>query len=289
MSSGFRFSDKPGQMVMPEVLSAVHYDFVPPDCITYHYPKVWILNYPLLISNSFIKPARLDKWLPVRPHQSNLLPPRCEWDEDYRTCTDKMCHSNYIMFSPGQYEDSLRELCANSAGFCQFEDNENILGVRMHEIADLATGGEARFLAVNGVLNLILDLLLNFSTVSDKADYRRTITGNRSPELKNMSLAESLTRIFNENPAAPFSIDYLAARLHISRSTLSHRYSETYGETPMAAITRLRINLCRGLLERGVPVKEIAGECGFCDEFHLMKTFRRVTGRTVGEYRRAIH
>lgn len=289
MSSGYRFAEKPGQDVMPEILSAIHYDFIPPKCVTYHYPNIWILNYPLVVNNTFAKAGRQTKWFPVRPRLSNLYPPHTEYWEDYRTCTDRMCHSNYIMFSPGRYAGPLLKLCGNSAGFCQFDDRENILGNRLHEIADLATGGETRFLAVNGVLHLIFDLLLNFSVPSDKTDHLRIISGNRSPVLKNMPLAEALTRIFNENPAAPFSIDYLAGRLHVSRSTLSHRYSETYGETPMSAINRLRINLCRELLARGLTARTAAEECGFCDEFHLMKTFKRLTGRTVGEYRRELH
>lgn len=288
MSSGYRFRDQPLQQIMPEVLSAMHYIFAPPPRITYHKVNAWVLNYPREITGVLLKTPGLEQWLPVRPNTANLFPAGVKYLEDYRNCTSRPCRSDYIIFSPGRYGVELLRLCENTAGFCRFQDPEGLLGDSLRQAATLAAGGEARSLAVSGTLNLILDLLMNYTAPSEKDDYTRIASGRRSPQMKNVSLAERLTRLFNENPAAPFSIDYLAERLNVSRSTLSHSYARDSGESPMKTITRLRVSLCRELLKRDQPVKLIAGQCGFCDEFHLMKTFKHLTGMTVTQYRDSI-
>jgi transcriptional regulator GlxA family with amidase domain len=61
-------------------------------------------------------------------------------------------------------------------------------------------------------------------------------------------------------------------------STLAHRYRQETGEPPMLKLTRLRINLAKGLLLKGQPLKAIAEAAGFSDAFHLSKTFKRLEG-----------
>jgi AraC-like DNA-binding protein len=43
----------------------------------------------------------------------------------------------------------------------------------------------------------------------------------------------------------------------------------------------------RRLADTDQPLAEIALACGFCDQSHLTRTFRRRTGLTPGAWRRA--
>ncbi len=43
----------------------------------------------------------------------------------------------------------------------------------------------------------------------------------------------------------------------------------------------------RRLAEGAAPLAQIALECGFCDQSHLSRTFKRLMGLTPGAWRRA--
>jgi AraC-like DNA-binding protein len=51
----------------------------------------------------------------------------------------------------------------------------------------------------------------------------------------------------------------------------------------------VRLNRARAISRSGQPIclKEIAGLCGFCDQAHLTRHFRRIFGTTPAEFLRA--
>ncbi len=267
MASEFIFRETPWQRELPEVMGARHYRFRPPGVITRHQLKFWVLSYPLRCAGVTLRVGDSGPWRPLAAREACLNAPGTLTYEDYRACGEEECRSDYVIFTAGRYDRPLRELCRG--GHRRLPDPEGLLGRHMHALAEAAPLGAGRFLAANAELLAMLDLILN-----------------ASPPSPPPSLAEKLIRLFERDPAADFSIDSLAARLHVSRSTLSHRYARDHGETPMAAVNRMRLELAAALLNRGLPTKSVAAECGFCDEFHLMRNFKRHAGMTVGEYRR---
>jgi AraC-like DNA-binding protein len=77
----------------------------------------------------------------------------------------------------------------------------------------------------------------------------------------------------------------VAKSVGVSVSTLSHKYHHATGESPMKTLTRLRIEFSRDLLLKGYTLKHIAEQAGFCNEFHLSKAFKHLTGQSPREYR----
>jgi AraC-like DNA-binding protein len=79
----------------------------------------------------------------------------------------------------------------------------------------------------------------------------------------------------------------LAAAAGLSRFELVRRFREQNAVTPHAFQTNLRVEQARRLLAAGVPPAEVAADCGFADQPHLNRVFKRAVGVTPGRYARA--
>jgi AraC family transcriptional regulator len=82
-------------------------------------------------------------------------------------------------------------------------------------------------------------------------------------------------------------VEDLAALVLLSVSHFGRSFRESFGETPHAYIMRTRVARARRLmLTTSESLIEIALACGFADQAHLCRFFRRVTGVTPGVWRR---
>ena len=71
--------------------------------------------------------------------------------------------------------------------------------------------------------------------------------------------------------------------VHLAQSFRAH-YGESFGQ----CIRRLRIDLAsRQLVETSTSIADIALDCGFADQSHLTKTFKRARGLTPAGFRQA--
>ena len=77
---------------------------------------------------------------------------------------------------------------------------------------------------------------------------------------------------------------------HIAQRSEAHfarAFKRTFGETPHTYLTRLRLELAsRAMLASDAPLTDIALTCGFTDQAHLCRLFRRWIGRTPAAWRR---
>ena len=79
----------------------------------------------------------------------------------------------------------------------------------------------------------------------------------------------------------------LAAVAGLSRFELVRRFREQTDLTPHAFQTNLRIERARALLNAGLAPAAVAAECGFADQPHLTRVFKRAVGVSPGRYARA--
>lgn len=85
-----------------------------------------------------------------------------------------------------------------------------------------------------------------------------------------------------------FRIEALCNEVGFSHSHLLRLFEDAYGETPMNYLIRKRMGLARELLEETeLPVRMVAYSCGFEDELHFMKCFKKRMGMTALAYRKA--
>ena len=99
---------------------------------------------------------------------------------------------------------------------------------------------------------------------------------------------QQVKRILDENFAIPnFCIQQLCHDVGISHAHLLRLFKEAYGVTLIKYITNKRIELACDLLQTtNLSVSSVAYSCGFSDEFHFMKTFKKITGLSALQYRR---
>jgi AraC family transcriptional regulator len=79
----------------------------------------------------------------------------------------------------------------------------------------------------------------------------------------------------------------LAKLVQLSSFHFCRVFRVSFGNSPHGYVTRRRIERAQGLiLASRLPLGQIAVDCGFADQAHFTKLFRRFTGKSPGEWRR---
>lgn len=90
-----------------------------------------------------------------------------------------------------------------------------------------------------------------------------------------------------EHAAEPVGLENLAGELGLSRSRASFVVKHLFGKSFSRLLQEARVERAGHYLAASAEkLRDIARECGFSDEFHLSRVFRRHTGVTPSEFRR---
>jgi transcriptional regulator GlxA family with amidase domain len=90
-----------------------------------------------------------------------------------------------------------------------------------------------------------------------------------------------------EHLAGDLRVERLAEQAGMSARTFARVYAAKMGSTPARMVEKIRIEAVRRILEEtDVPIKCVAGLCGFSQEERLRRAFARQVGTTPAEYRR---
>ena len=82
------------------------------------------------------------------------------------------------------------------------------------------------------------------------------------------------------------SLDDLAGSIGLSRYHFARRFRQSTGTTPHEFVLHQRVERAKTLLHRtNTPLLDIASLCGFADQSHMTREFRKRVGDTPGRYR----
>jgi AraC family transcriptional regulator len=85
--------------------------------------------------------------------------------------------------------------------------------------------------------------------------------------------------------ASPISLQELADAAGLGIRQLSRAFREATGRAPHQYLLHRRIEAAKVLIRQGLPLAEVAGQCGFSDQSQLTRTFMRHAGTTPGRFR----
>lgn len=178
------------------------------------------------------------------------------------------------------------------------EDRAGMLMPWLDELVAMSNGNEfrARFNRMQALWFLIADVITPFIKMSavrispsQRAHIRPTLPRDRrfAPLRADARRAAELLRAA---PAERWTLDALAAEVHLSSSQLSRVFVDAFGKTPLAYLTMIRAeNLARCLRETDLSVTAAMRQVGWCSRSHGTQLFRQYVGMTPGDYRLLRH
>ncbi len=107
------------------------------------------------------------------------------------------------------------------------------------------------------------------------------------PELHDSYSIFDLQKEIQESPAKPWTVQYMAEKLHISTSHLEKLYKENFGVTCMQDVIDNRIRLAKEyLINTAYNISEIAQACGYASQEHFFRQFKKIANYTPLNYRK---
>jgi AraC-like DNA-binding protein len=149
-------------------------------------------------------------------------------------------------------------------------------------VADAAQAMEGDLATARRLLDQVLQLLQSGASRDGLSPRRRA-----GPSLAPWR-AKRVAAYIDEHLATSLPLSDLARVAQLSDSHFSRAFKGAFGQTPHAFITHRRIERARSeMLQSKEPLSQIALKCGFADQAHLARVFRRATGWPPGAWRRA--
>jgi AraC family transcriptional regulator len=171
------------------------------------------------------------------------------------------------------------------SGICGEIMDRCVAEVRLHDVlkthdpavatAVAAITREARHQALGSNLyveavatQLAVHLIRNYASVT----FREPSAKGRLSPAQVRRLTEYIDSRLHESP----NLETLAAVAGVGVWSFTRRFRASFGRTPHAYVIERRIDRARRLLVQGcMPIKEVALACGFADQAHMTRVFRR--------------
>ena len=99
---------------------------------------------------------------------------------------------------------------------------------------------------------------------------------------------QSAVRFIDGHYQEDISLDRVAAEIGISPFYLSRLMKQVNGITLIEYLTDVRVRRAKEIaLETELPIAEVAQKCGYSNLSYFYKVFKKATGMTIGEFRKA--
>jgi AraC-like DNA-binding protein len=174
------------------------------------------------------------------------------------------------------------------------EDRVGLLMPWIDELVALSVEGPApeRFYRMQALLFAVLDVVTPFvrTTAVRRTPTQRKSTHPGLPHHRRFAPlraeAREVLRLLRDEPERRWTLQQLAAAVHLSPSQLGRVFVDAYGKSPMTYLMTLRAErLARLLRETDLPIEEAMREVGWRSRGHAARLFRQAVGVTPTQYR----
>jgi len=175
------------------------------------------------------------------------------------------------------------------------EDRTGMLMPWLDELVRLSIDGlfRERFQRMQSLWFAIADVISPFMRVSfvrltpsQRSRTRPTLPRDRrfAPMREE---ARQVRDALRSDVASPWTLGGLAAMVHLSTKQLARVFADTYGKTPQAYLTMLRVEqMARLLRETDLTIAETGRRVGWRSRNRASTAFRECVGLTPSQYRR---
>lgn len=192
-------------------------------------------------------------------------------------------------------QDFADELYSESAQVLHLgEDRAGMLMPWLDELVALSLDGPSpeRFFRMQALLFAVLDVITPYvkTTPVRRSPTQRKTTSPTVPHLRRFAPlraeARRVVELLREEPEQRWTLQALAAAVHLSPSQLGRVFVDAYGQTPMTYLATVRAErLARLLRETDLPIETAMREVGWNSRGHAARMFRQCVGVTPARYR----
>lgn len=153
-------------------------------------------------------------------------------------------------------------------------------------ISDLIRNITTEFYSTNNRRTKIIDFMLKTLLIksAENGFNREIMQSTVDPHYS--SLIELREKIYR-NPQMKWNVDTMAAVVNMSRSYFQHIYREIFGVSCMTDVINGKIEKAKEILsETGCTVSQVAAMCGYENDEHFMRQFKKIVGATPTAYRK---
>ena len=183
-------------------------------------------------------------------------------------------------------------LCFDAGDEQEFVDSLELCFDRPIYFADVALMGElirniaSEFYTLGNRRTKMLDSLMRILLIKiSETGVRREVSPQASEP--HYGLLMELREKIYRNPQMKWNVDTMAAYVNMSRSYFQHLYRETFGVSCISDVISGKIEKAKEILsETGCTVAQVAAMCGYDNEEHFMRQFKKIVGVTPTKYRK---
>jgi len=264
--------------ILPRLISAMHYTRKSVALSGRISQAFWVLDYSCRNCGLTRVGTPKSAWRERLPTVAHLYPPSTVYWEDTRKVTGPM-EGAWVVFAGGD-EAGLRQCIPNNQVYARILDPNGLILEKLHAAAVIGTeNGAAGFWEAQAIFCSILQILRQLTPAKNGEDVIF------APTTASASFVKTVDAFLSARIGHRVSLAQIAKALHVSPSTLSHRYASESGRTPLAAFKAMRLDIARSLLMQGVKLDSVALQSGFCDAYHLSKAFRHHFAMSPASFR----
>lgn len=144
----------------------------------------------------------------------------------------------------------------------------------------------SEFYSVNSKRSKMIDSLLKtlLIKISMTNGLRETTHQNIDP---HYSVLTELRNKIYRNPQLKWNVDAMAADVNMSRSYFQHIYREIFGVSCISDVISGKIEKAKEILsETSCTISQVSAMCGYDNEEHFMRQFKKIVGVTPTVYRK---